>query len=476
MMLKKISALLLVVCFLAGCLEKIPNPFEGQKLVVKKIGTSGGTVVLSDFGTVEIPSGTFNETVSIKVSQTNEPATSNVFSLTKALFGINNWVGYEIRVNSASVKPQTEITVRLTVPQSFANSIQISEGIESFVMIYYDGGNEIHDDFSIINSVYIPQQNEIRFTLSSNSFTNNRTTDHSYEAVMTIAAVPGVNNVNSSFDNSCGGQFISCMVDNCLTAVSKSFNSSTGHSGTDFSTSTGDVKAASNGKGILLGNDTRTSPDGKQIGWGQFAIVENVNSSGQRFANLYAHLGSFSIGSKTTYSSGEREIPTNLNVNEGQLIGNVSASSKLHFEYVSNGNIADHTSKKNPEEFIQNQSIPRLLNTSIEANGSLNDCEYPAGVLNAGTSYHVNVTFSDIMGEVNNNAVLFLQDAEPYSSNPYSVLLTNLNTGTGTASTPDLCIKFGNSTHKRIRAYLKLANGKESNCVYVTIIKPAGAL
>ncbi|MEK7257715.1 MAG: hypothetical protein AAB316_23360, partial [Bacteroidota bacterium] len=125
--------------------------------------------------------------------------------------------------------------------------------------------------------------------------------------------------------------------------------------------------------------------------------------------------------------------------------------------------------------FINTTSV-RLKAAAGQMTG-VNNCEHDWGVANSGSSWDVKFDFFDPLNSITNGAMLTFQDIEPVVNFPYSVPAGSLVSQNGLVTSQEFCAKFGDAsnTYFKVKVYLTLPNGSESNCIYFNLKRPAGA-
>ena len=174
--------------------QSVANPYEvgtatvtvRNPTVTGTISPQGGTVTLEGYASVNFPAGTFPYSQYVTVSMTASSETQNVFNLTANLSSDGPRLPYEIRINSGLVAPSTSFEVILHVPDTFLALISSNDKIKVFAQIFQEGGEELLDNFVIFPSTFDPTIKTVRVTLPKEAFTNWRTIDETYEAILIV--------------------------------------------------------------------------------------------------------------------------------------------------------------------------------------------------------------------------------------------------------------------------------------------------
>ncbi len=459
------TALILINTFsFVGCKKK--ESLKTLETITQNISASdGGDISLSDVATVTISNETFANDVSVTLSQTNSTTTQKDFNLIGMLFGVKDQLPYEIRINTGKSEPVKDIKVVVSLPDDFIAKTSSDYGMQVFGQLYTDDGEEADDNFEIISSEYYNSRKSLEIVLPAYYFTNVRTSDGTFEAVLKVANCPGPNFSLGRISGEECGMYINCPTLSC--SVTSPFNPNrihpithkpTPHRGVDFSASVGtNVMCASDGTIIASGFQFNSTT---KTGWGNFIIVEHKNTAGQRFATLYAHL--------------DRIIKKSGTVKEGDIIGLSGKTGgvsgpHLHFEYVLNANIADKSARVDPMPYI-NTTSPRLISAKAACT-SINTCDITTSV--KGSPWNVIFDYRDPRNLITSEATLTFQSVDPIRS-PWTVSIGSILSG-GVVNSPTFCAYFRDISYFKIKVYLTLPNGEQSNCINFFLNKPAGA-
>ncbi|HYD89992.1 MAG TPA: hypothetical protein VEA37_00715, partial [Flavobacterium sp.] len=188
--LRIIPLLLAVSAILFSCREKVPDPFDGEQFVVKEVSRQGGSVLLEEAGEAVFLAGTFNPSAKIKMEMKHDENTAGVFNVSAPLYGVDVWLEYEIRINTGASAPKLPVEVKLFIPEYFQKLVTTGMSVEAFAQWYYENNSERHDNFSIIESKPAVDEPYLEFTLPPHFFTNVRSEDGSFEAIVTMASIP----------------------------------------------------------------------------------------------------------------------------------------------------------------------------------------------------------------------------------------------------------------------------------------------
>lgn len=465
--MRKGILLLMVIplLWINGCKKSSDTTTEVLGSNKTEIGISGGSINLLDVASIDVPAYTFNEPTQVELRKTISVAKQNTFSYIKPLFDISGNTAYEVRIVSPVI-PAQAIHMSLTIP----SAIQISsdQNPEVYGQLYTDNDGEKDENFDIIESDYYATSAKLKFDVAPMYFSTEISESGQYEAIFIIGNTRG-GKLSIDKQGVCQeGQFIGCPLTTCT--VTSPFNPTrvhpvTGqvspHRGVDFRAPEGTpVMAAATGKVKAVGYQLNQA---NGTGWGNYVIMEHVNSNGQRFATLYAHLKSTSVS-------------TNQQVDEGNIIalsgktGGVSAAH-LHLEYIENADLGNKNARVDPYPLI-NTSILRFNGAAAQFLG-VNDCDFNGqGLL--GSSWTIKLDFGNPDNFTASGATVTFQDVEPVVNNPYTVPLTSLGRHVQ-LNNSTFCAHYGNLPFFKVKAYVTLANGSISNCIYFMIKRPSGA-
>jgi len=350
--------------------------------VKTEITAYGGTVELPGVASVVFGSGALSTTQTVTVAATASPETAEDFRETAVLFAPGPRLPYEVRINTGSVAPiaNTEVALRLVVPESFARAQPPNYAIRVFAQILQDSGEEVHDGFRPVDAVDAGDGKSIEVRLRRPAFTNQRRRDGTFEAVVILAssrvgpprrsrgqsAVPAHASIAQLPDLQWLRDRIRDLVQGpppckpvCnawappvipLTVNPKRpYNPTNDHYGTDYRAPEGQaVYAVARGTIVAVGSTktrglTEKSSAGLMTrGYGLRVIIEHCDGS----RTLYAHLKSGS----TDYLRVGHTVSAGEQIGEADTTGAVTGPH-LHLEYAPNGQ-AGKTNTENPHQCL----------------------------------------------------------------------------------------------------------------------------
>lgn len=374
-----------------------PRPI-GDPSVSLVIASGGGIINLDTYGSISFPSGAFTASQLVRLSATQRTETAADFDATKSILSAGLRLPYELRINSGQVAPNTDFTATIPLSSSFLASLPSDAEVQVFAQILENGGDEVLDSFELFPSTFSAAARTITATLPREAFTDLRTADASFEAIILVATTPtrpsALRKKASRIDSgdavertlplprgatllprsmrpqtsdlapaaTCEGATLGPPLSDLR--VTSTFNGRT-HFGTDYAAGNGtDVTSMADGVIETIAFDERPLPrpdprSGKTVkGWGRYVVVRHTDGS----KTLYAHLQ-------------DTALAVNEPVTRGEIIGhsdNTGGSSgpHLHVEYAPNGEIFVKASKVDPEACI-GQNVTGSI--TVRDNGSLAD-------------------------------------------------------------------------------------------------------
>lgn len=378
-----LAVLVLALVVLAGCggghsaSSSSGSTGPANTGVTSNIATSGGTVSLANTASVTFPAGAFPSDRQVSLTAGSDDATTNTFSDTTAIFGHLNKLGYDVHVNIGNSQIATQnYMATLSVPDAFASAVPAGSHVQVFAQVYEAGGQEVLDNFELIPSTYDPAKKTVTVPLDWWTFTNTRSSDKSYEAVLTLAAVHGSGTMAASIRSTpgprdsggCQASMISCPIPGGCTISGnppRGFNpnptlnpvtgNSTPHKGVDLvSPQDGKVMAAQDGVVEIVKlqqNQQHPAPIG--YGYGEYVVIRGTDGS----ATLYGHLEPgtpLPVGTQVTAG----EVVAHSGGTAGTPGAGGSTGPHLHFEYVPSGNIVQSPNRIDPFPCLTNSSNP----------------------------------------------------------------------------------------------------------------------
>jgi|GEM_PF-4213069 Membrane proteins related to metalloendopeptidases len=471
--MKNLSYPLIATVFLIGCSDDPvkpgtdKDPDKDAPKISKEIGPLGGSIAMDDVVNVNFPPNSFNEETIVTITQSSkDPEMHEYYDHASLFFNADNYLEYFAKINTGKGYPNGDIQVQLTLSDAIISSIKDGYKYEVLALLNQSDGDESIISFDPVAATYNIAQKYLELTLENFYFNNTLTGDDSWEAVLTIATLPGQNPTGRSKADDCEGIYISCPLASCQ--VRSPFNPGrphpiTGevkpHKGVDLAAPLNtQVKAAFDG--VVVSVREEKDKNGKLKGYGKYITIRHDNTKGQTFSTLYAHLN------EALVHAGEKVL-------EGQVIamsGNTGGSTgpHLHFEYFINANAGNLNQRIDPMPLINTTSI-RLISASASLTG-INNCSDGTR-----STWKVIFDYRDPSNQIDPDATLTFQDVEPVNNPPYTVKVGSLVSQDGLVNSPDFCARFGDLTYFKVRVYLT-SKGVNSNCIYFYLNKTGDAM
>lgn len=343
--------------------------------VTTLITPQGGSVDLPGIGSIVFPAGVFATNQLVTLSVTTSPETAQLFEESVSIFRVSQRLSYEIRVTTGNVRPLLPVQLTINAPDAFLSSVPPASDIHLFAQIWQDGGEELLDNFELLDAEFDPVAKTVATTFPKEAFTNMRRLDGIFESIFTLGSTPGAVTtaptkaiaefpadllpfnpddrpledffaplIRTAASTGCQGSSLGSPLDIALNER-RAFNPAgethpiTGatapHYGTDLRAANGDTVRAM-ADGTIMETGFQFNPK-TNTGWGYYIILRHADGSATR----YAHLSQGTLLSKDTV------------VTKGDQIAQADSSGgatapHLHVEYAPNGQIHDNASKVDP--------------------------------------------------------------------------------------------------------------------------------
>ncbi len=377
--------------------------------VAADVGAAASMIALPGIIDVSFDAGTFENPTRVGIWTTAKAATIVDWDTTSVLFTEPRRAPVEIRVNTASRQPIKNVVASATLPSELISALNSGFEPQLFAQVYESGGGEVLDNFQLVLSSFDPATRKLSFTLDPVMFTNLRTADRSWEAVLIVGltktapeassfktpkamgspasgqseqavslspdaryGLPKMSAGSYAAASQCGGTSLSPPL--ASLTVTSPFGPPS-HYGTDYRAPDGtQVYAMTSGTISKIGFDERPTlvPDdrsGKMVkGWGRYVVINTPDGS----FTLYAHL--------------EKD---GVQVQEGQLVqagqpiarSNNSGGSSgphLHVEYGPNGKIFTNKGAKIDPHACIGQDVTGSIR--VRDNGNLADDSFAVSI------------------------------------------------------------------------------------------------
>lgn len=161
-----------------------PPPMESV------ISPDGGTVEFPGLVAISFFAGSFSNSALVRFSATLDEDTSEVFEFSAPSYFVAQRVPYEVRINTGAEEPQGEVEVTIWIPPAFADALEPGEEVQLLAQFLQSDGDELLDSFEFLPSAPGPEPYTLVARLARYHFTDYRTPDGSFEAVILAVAMP----------------------------------------------------------------------------------------------------------------------------------------------------------------------------------------------------------------------------------------------------------------------------------------------
>ncbi len=356
-----IGLLFSLIAFSIACKK---TPKDEPPIVSKKIVEE---VKLGDTIKVNFAKGSILAT-EVSLKTVNDKAILALFNEVSTFYRTNKVLPYQIVLNIGKDAPQNDsISMTIKLPANFKAQLSTKHGFQVFAQAMQQSSLEIIDSFYQISSNYNPTTSELTATLSRELFTDERSADKTFEAILMIATTPGENTISSLMTNksasnlaitavsSCNAAQIACpigTIDKCTTFMSQedTFGArldpvgkriTRNHRGIDYKVATGTLIYAVSDGTIELSKESAS--------YGKIVFVRHKDNT----ATLYAHLS-------------EQSVTPGQKVEKGQILGKTGATGRvtgphLHFEYYAEGEKYANSGQIDPSHVYQAEILMVIL-------------------------------------------------------------------------------------------------------------------
>lgn len=154
-----------------------------EQTVTTKIPPLGDKVILKEYATIEFPAGAFDSTQDVRMSITTSRSKQDIFEADAT----GPRLPYEIRINTGSKAPKTDITVSIKYPDSFFSS---HYQMHIFAQMHDNPeAPNVHDRFVMIDSGLDDEVEMAMTTLPKYAFSNRYGKNGTYEAIITVGLI-----------------------------------------------------------------------------------------------------------------------------------------------------------------------------------------------------------------------------------------------------------------------------------------------
>lgn len=178
----------IVTLFYVGSMLIEPDPCErgdGRATVQP----NGDSVCLQGVATVTFPAGSFAAPTDVTLQTTAEQDVAKLFKDTTAMFMTAGRLGYELRIGTGAVPPQSaDVQVTMPVPEELQSFLLTGHTLEAFAAIERGDTPETASSmFEFMQSRFDATTSTISFRLPKIAFAANDLTRGDYQAIVTLA-------------------------------------------------------------------------------------------------------------------------------------------------------------------------------------------------------------------------------------------------------------------------------------------------
>ena len=184
------AAVVAPIFVLLACAGSAPASQQPQNAAAV-IPTTGGSVELVGVATVTFPDGAFSSPRQVTLSATSMEETQDLYVMSGRMLSFGPRAPWELRINSGDASPQTPMTVALVVPTTLLDSLPADYEIAVLAQLLQSGGQDLLDNFvRVFTATFDSLSNTISAELSVNVFTDQRTADDTFEAIVVVGSGP----------------------------------------------------------------------------------------------------------------------------------------------------------------------------------------------------------------------------------------------------------------------------------------------
>lgn len=366
------------------------------------IPVEGGSVELTDVGSVDFAPNSFTQPTLVALEKTSEPASAQLYTETTVIFDASARANFEFRVNVGGVQPALPATVTLAVPPDYLATLTDQQEIRVFAEHFSQGPNSAMRNVEMLPERFASIATSVTVSVEPWFFTTKMTPDGTYEAVLTVGATaaplappatpvlqnrasapeavvalspdaevsyPSFSDIMSlqaaAAADTCAGETLSNPIDPPMASNSPfgprpGVGASDYHYGTDYPAPTGTPVLA-------MADGTVAIPPESPIGtgWGRHIVLKHKQDPNQithSGITVYAHLESWSVANGAFVTKG-----TVIGISDST--GGVTGPH-LHVEYAPNCQVFNNCTKQNVESCIGAQAKGSI---TVSDNGSIAD-------------------------------------------------------------------------------------------------------
>lgn len=412
------------IFFLHGCYR--------YDLITETILT--GKISLENVVELNIPDGCFEQAQKVSILKKSEDAYFDDFEQTAFFLTSVPSVSYFVKITLETLPLTDNILATLIVPADYASQFNSDYSFVLYAKIYQNSGEEVLDNYQLIESSYDDANNTITAYIPRYLFAMREGSN--YEVLLTIAAKENFSSstkaTSTSGTDKCDAIGVSSPLKEYYVTSGFGLRDKNGkpvpHYGIDLRASVGtEVYAMADGQVNCVTVQRKVTNDatGKEVvsGWGLYVLLAhptNIAEGPTAFYTLYAHLSSTKTG-----------IERGVKVKKGDVIGysggdksdspnaGGSEAPHLHIEYIPGSAFNNDSKRINPDPCISQVTDGSIL---IADNGNWADDSFAAyweGIHLGTTGYGQNqrLTVSNVKPGKYQLSVKFVSSTS-YQGNP----------------------------------------------------------
>jgi hypothetical protein len=182
------ATLITLVLGSLACFKSAPALQQTPTATTAVVSPGGGTVELVGVGTVTFPAGAFRSPRQVTLSATSALETQQLHASHGGWVPFTQSAQWELRINSGDAPPETPVTVSLVVPSEFLDSLPPDREPDVFTLAVQGSELDLIESFAGIRSAFDSSSNRISIELRANVFTDQRTPDGTFEAIVVVAS------------------------------------------------------------------------------------------------------------------------------------------------------------------------------------------------------------------------------------------------------------------------------------------------
>jgi hypothetical protein len=134
---------------------------------------------------IEIPEKCFKEKIKITLSKTSTQETMEDYNITHEG---KDRIPYEIRINTGKIPPSCAFKLKMNVPAEFTKKSADKNAEPALLgQEFIRNDSETYDTFQTVTADFNTKQESLSADISTKLFTNERTKDNTYEAILLVS-------------------------------------------------------------------------------------------------------------------------------------------------------------------------------------------------------------------------------------------------------------------------------------------------